>query len=240
MVYKTKGIILNKIMHTDNKIIVQIFTYEFGPKSYMLHFSLRKDKKKQLATLLPLAIVEITADQKQSFSLEYIKEIQLIHTCNPYTFDIIKASVNQFLNEILCKILWQCASDKQLFTFIEDALFQFNNKEFIPDFHLRFLLHLTQYLGCCPENNYSEKYGSFNCHTARFDDLACQSLEEVETNLWLHVLLNQGLFPEKPQLIVPYAIRNRILTLILTYYTEHVTNLSELKSQEILHTVLRN
>ncbi len=240
MVYKTKGIILHKIMHADNKMIVHVFTAEFGPKSYMLHFSLRKDKKKQMATLLPLAVVELLAEQKQASSLEYVKEIHLIHTCNPYCFDVMKSSVTQFLNEILNKILWQCGSDKQLFNFIENAFIEFDSHDFIPDFHVRFLLHLTEYLGCFPDNNYSEKQASFNCRMARFDDDCAQSLEDAETNLWLHVLLKQGLIPDNPQLIVPYAIRNRLLKLILMYYTEHVTNLTGLKSQEILHTVLRN
>lgn len=240
MVYKTKGIILNKLMHADNKMIVQLFTADFGAKSYMVRFSLRKEKKKLYSTLIPMSIVDVLAEQKNHHPLEYIKEAQLVHCFSPFCFDMAKSSVSMFLNEVLYKILHQSGNDKVLYDFIETTLIQFDKHDFIPDFHLRFLVHLTNYLGCLPEDNYSEKCTSFNCRTARFEEERSKSYEEVETNLWLHVLMNQQLFPDHKQLLVPAGVRNNLLKVLLSYYSEHVTNMSNLKSHEVLQTVLRD
>lgn len=239
MIYKTKGIILHKLMHADNKMIVHVYTSVYGPKSYMLYFSLRKDKKKRNSLMNPLSLVSIVAENKNKSGFDYIKELELIHAPSSYSFQLNKSSVMIFLNEVLYKILLQSAPDSSLFEFIENALIQFDKLDFIPDFHLRFLLRLTDYLGCCPNDNYAGDNVSFNCRTARFESDCSCSLEESETNLWLHILMNQSLFPENMQLIVPSNIRNKLLKLLLSYYSEHITNLNTLKSHDILQTVLR-
>jgi DNA repair protein RecO (recombination protein O) len=239
MVYKTKGIILNKLMHADNKMIVQLFTADFGAKSYMVHVSMRKEKKKLYSSLLPMAIVDVLAEQKNTHSLDYIKEAQLLHCFSPYCFDMAKSSVSMFLNEILHKVLHQSGQDKDLYEFIENSLIQFDKCDFFPDFHLRFMIHLTNYLGFLPQDNYSNECTSFNCRTAKFEDEKSNSYEEVEANLWLHVLMNQPLFPDNNQLIVPVNIRNKLLNLLLSYYSEHLTNMKNVKSLEVFQTVLR-
>ncbi|MGI6292196.1 MAG: DNA repair protein RecO [Bacteroidales bacterium] len=238
MLYKTRGIILKKIMHADNKMIIHVFTSEYGYKSYMSYFSLRKDKKKLLSLFIPLAVVELLIEQKQATSMGYIKETHLIHTTSPYSFNIEKASISQFLNEALLKILWQCGSDVELYNFIEKALIKFDESSFTPDFHLRFLLHLTDYLGCFPENNYSKENALFNCKKARFEK--GNDAKDTELDECLHSLMQQDLFANHWQSVVPAHLRNPLLKTILSYYTEHIVNLSTLKSQEVLHMVLRN
>ncbi len=238
MVYKTKGIILNKLMHADNKMIVQLFTADFGTKSYMVNVSMRREKKKLYSSLLPMSIVDVLAEQKNNYSLDYIKDAQLLHCFSPYCFDMAKSSVSMFLNEILHKILQQYGQDKHLYEFIEDSLIQFNTCDFFPDFHLRFMIHLTNYLGCLPQDNYSDEFSSFNCRSAKFEADKSESYEEVEANLWFHVLMNQPLFPHYNQLIVPMNVRNKLLHLLLSYYSEHITNLKNVKSLEVLQTVL--
>ncbi|MDD2622267.1 MAG: recombination protein O N-terminal domain-containing protein [Bacteroidales bacterium] len=239
MVYKTKGVILHRIMHADNKMIVHAYTSDYGSKSFMLYFSLRKDKKKRNLIMAPLSIVLIHADHKNHSSIDSIKEVELIHTPSPYSFHLSKSSIILFLNEILYKILFQLDYDVALYEYIEKALIEFDQHDFLPDFHLRFLIRLTDYLGCCPNDNYAGDNVSFNCRTARFESDCSCSLEESETNLWLHILMNQDLFPENKQLIVPTNIRNSLLKLLLKYYSEHITNLSTLKSHDVLQTVLR-
>ncbi len=225
-------------MHTDHKMIVHIFTSEYGYKSYIHYFSLRKNRKKHSLSLHPMSVVELVAEQKNNASLEYIKEVQLIHTSNPYEFDVLKSSVVQFLNEILLKILCQCGCDEDMYLYIENSLVNFQHKEFSPDFHLRFLLHLTKYFGCFPENNYSEKYKTFNCQTACFDDNGSNPAE-TEISAWIHILLNQELFSNDKELKPPYHLRNKILQSILSYYTMHISNVKGLKSLEVLNVILR-
>ena len=62
-----------------------------------------------------------------------------------------------------------------------------------PDFHLRFLLHLTDYLGCFPENNYSKENALFNCKKARFEK--GNDAKDTELDECLHLLMQQDLLP---------------------------------------------
>ncbi len=240
MLYKTKGVILRKVIHADNKMIVHVFTADYGYKSYMTYYSLRKDKKKLLSSIIPLAIVELCIEQKKSLSMEYIKEVELIHTSSPYKFDITKASISQFLNEVLLKVLCHSDNDNELYNFIEKALIMFDENHFSPDFHLRFLLHLTKFLGYCPENNYLKENGLLECEENQYQTVNVSESNDMDT--WWHLLMQEEFFPNhnQQQATVPSHLRNPLLKTILSYYTEHIVNLSTLKSQEILHMVLRN
>ena len=89
-------------MHADNKMIIHVFTSEYGINR-ICPISLYAKTRKLLSLFIPLAVVELLIEQKQATSMGYIKETHLIHTTSPYSFNIEKASISQFLNEALLK-----------------------------------------------------------------------------------------------------------------------------------------
>jgi len=236
MIYQTNGIILHRFMHSDSKMIVKIYTELFGTVSYLCFRSSAKKKYNYLFDAMSL--VEITAERKPKSNFDYIKEIKILGRVNTHDFDIAKSSVSLFLNEILYQILFDAAEDKSLFGFLFTNLSHFFAENLHPDFHLRFLLALTRELGFCPEDNYSPETMCFNIEKSSFEANILFSKEEQMLGTYLHHLLNQDvILSESPQAI-PYVWRNLLLDTILKYYTSHISNLSQIKSHEILKAVL--
>ena len=236
MIYQTNGIILHRFMHSDSKMIVKIYTESFGTLSYLCFRSSNKKKNNYLFD--PMSLVKITAEKKPKSNFDYIKEINVLEGINTHSFDIAKSSVSLFLNEILYQLLFDAPEDKSLFCFLFTNLSRFFTESLHPDFHLRFLLALTRELGFCPEDNYSAETMRFNIEKSCFEANAMNEKEEEILGTYFHHLLNQDLFLPNHQNAIPYKWRNSLLETILKYYTLHVSNLSQIKSHEILKTVL--
>ena len=234
MIYQTKGIILHRFMYSDSKMIVKIYTESFGTISYLCFRSSKKKRDNCLFT--PMSLVEITAEKKPKSNFDYVKEINVLGGVNISNFDIAKLTVSLFLNEILCQLLFDAPEDKSLFDFLFMNLSRFFAEDLHPDFHLRFLLALTRELGFYPEDNYSTETMCFNIEKSYFETKTAK--EEQTLGTYFHYLLNQDLFLSSYQNAIPYQWRNLLLDMILKYYTLHITNLSQIKSHEILKTIL--
>ena len=222
-------------MHTDNKMIVKIYTELHGTNAY---FCFRSSSKKNNNLLLPMSLVEMSAERKNKGNFDYIKEVKTLANIHLGEYDVAAASVCMFLNEILYKLLSDAGEDKALFDFLFISLHQFFTQKFTPDFHLRFLTSLTQELGCFPKNNYTSQEMIFSIEKSCFIQDKSANNEEQMLGFYFHSLLEQGLFPANQEDIIPYAFRNSLLDTILNYYTLHITDLSQIKSHEILKTVL--
>ena len=237
MVYQTKGIILHRFMHADNKMIVKIYTELYGMNAYFCYRSTTARKNNNL--FLPMSLVDMTAEKKNKGHFDYVKESTTLANIHLKEYDIVKSSLCMFLNEILYKLLFDAGEDKNLFEFLYSSLHQFFTREFTPDFHLRFLTALTRELGSFPENNYTQGM-VFNLEKSHFIHDKFAKKEEQTLGYYFHCLLQQDLFSNNPNDIIPYVFRNQLLDMILHYYTLHIADLSQIKSHEILKTVLHS
>lgn len=235
MVYQTRGIILHRFLHTDNKVIVKIYTELYGTNAYLCF---RSSSKKNSHLFLPMSLVDMEAERKNKGNFDYIKEAKTLSNIYLGEYDIAASSVCMFLNEILYKLLSDAGEDRALFDFLFSSLQQFFTQKFTPDFHLRFLTALTRELGCFPENNYTSSEMIFNMEKSCFMHNSDAKKEEKMLGFYFHCLLKQGLFPANQEEIIPYIYRNPLLDMILSYYTLHLVDLSQIKSHEILKTVL--
>ena len=238
MIYQTRALILNQFMYDDNKLIVKMYTEQMGTVSYLAYQS--KDKKKRNRMPLSMSLVEVLGEEKRKGQLHYIKEVKLLETEKNGHFDFAKSSVRLFLNEILHCLLVDIGEDGRLFGFLYASLSDFMHRDFSPDFHLRFLVALMQELGFSPQNNYSaDTAPMFNVDNGCFEPILCQDKEKQLLSYLFVRLLNQGLFPEQAKDAIPSLWRNKLLDMILRYYTQHITDFSNIKSHEVLKTVLR-
>lgn len=150
-----------------------------------------------------------------------------------------KAAVCMFLNDVLYKLLQNAGEDKDLFGFLYETLQQFYNQPFVPDFHLRFLIHCSRELGICPMDNFQENY-VFNVQSACFEYAAKPTAIQQEMAVCLHNLLHQDMFPADKADIVPPHLRNVLLNCLLEFYNLHIIDLSKIQSLEVLRTVLHD
>ena len=237
MIYQSRALVLNQLMYDDNKLIVKMYTEQMGTVSYLAYKS--KDRKKQNRIPLPMSLVEVLGEEKRKGHLHYIKEVKLLET-EPLPFHLAKSAVSMFLNEILYRLLVDIGEDGRLFHFLYNSLSGFHHQDFTPDFHLRFLVALMQELGFSPQNNYSESSPIFNVESGSFEPMLAEDKEHLFLSHLFFQLLSQGLFPQKAENTLSSHCRNKLLDIILKYYTLHIADFSNIKSHEVLKTVLHD
>lgn len=227
---KTKAIVLRKTVLSGNGLILKLFTKEFGVKSYFGRVS-----KKTKNQYLPLSIINITAYNNPKKDIQNIKEYELDIPFRSIYQDIFKSNILLFINEILNQVIQEEEQNLDKFHFIEKSLIRFENEELSMDFHLVFLMQLTQFLGFEPSMDSNKIY--FDLEEGELTNILPAHpnfLDEKESSLFKNLYdlafgtINEFHFDNKS--------RKRTLQILVTYYKYH-TDMKDLKSLQVLETV---
>lgn len=239
MLHKTRGIVLKSTNYSESSVVAQVFTEKFGLQSYMVNGA-RKPKAKIGITLLqPLHLLDMVVYHRANSSLQRMSEARQKPVFQTIPYDITKSAVALFLNEVLYRCLRQQSADEPLFNYVFNAVSWLDNTaKMPPNFHLLFLLKLSRYLGFLPafpkpgQAYFDLKDGIF-CSYPPAHQLV---LEYPHTSQFANLLAAS--FDQLDALRISLADRRFLLGRILEFYQFHVDNLGEIKSHEILETVL--
>ncbi|MFN4233431.1 MAG: DNA repair protein RecO [Bacteroidia bacterium] len=222
MLVKTEGIVLNKIDYTDSGIIVKIYTKNFGLLSFLVRGIHRKKSAQKASLFMPLSILEIVFYNKENQEIKIPKEIRLAYPFHSIQINLIKASMAVFIAEILLKSIRETFPDNRKYDFIKSSILHFDlQEEGFSNFHLSFLIKLSNYLGI----SITQKYAEENVCDTRF----------IQINPIL-ALLNQN-YLALSQINISNNQRRELLQFIINYYQQHIENFGELKSLEVLKQV---
>lgn len=239
MLHKTRGIVLKATNYSESSVVVQVFTEKFGLQAYLVNGA-RKPKAKISATILqPLHVLDMVVYQRGNTSLQRISEARQMPAFQTIPYDIGKSAVVLFLNEVLYKCLRQQSTDEPLFDFVSHAVSWLDSTEKMPpNFHLLFLIKLSRYLGFYPaapkpsQGYFDLKDGVFCSHLPAHPLV----LEHPYTSIFAELLSTS--FDRLETLRISLADRRFLLGRILTFYQLHVDSLGEIKSHEVLESVL--
>lgn len=240
MLHQTRGIALHSTKYSETSSVVKIYTELFGLQSYMVK-GVRKLKARIKPGLFqPLTILDLIVYHKGKSSLQNLKEANYLHTYNSIPFDIRKSSIALFINELVYKTIYEEEPHSELFEFIYESCLQLDAaEENLSLFHLGFAIHLTRYLGCMPQLNYSKQTPFLNLREGHFQSLAPDHRDYLDpelSHLFFKILnTTEG---TAPPFQVPANTRDLLLEMILLYYRLHVPGFREMQSHHILHTVL--
>jgi len=241
MLHQTRGIVLHTTKFSETSLIVKIYTELFGLQSYLVKGIRRQNAKIKPGLFQPLTLLDLVVYHKEKSSLQNLKEVAYSYNYQQIPFDIRKSSIILFLNELIYKTIHEEEPHPELFSFIYQSLIDFDSaaKNFM-HFHLVFSLQLTRYLGCMPQLNYSEKNlflnlreGIFQANPPEHSDFLDASLSKIFFQL---INVSEKSFPI---LHIPPETRDKLLEMILIYFHLHVPGFREMKSHQILHTILR-
>ena len=236
MLTNSEAIILGYINYSETSVILKTYTRGFGFKSFIIRGIRTKKKKKiTLGQLQPLNILDIEFNNKNS-ELSYLKTIRIIEPYNSINDDIIKINICLFLAEFLSKILKIDLKNEPLFEFIKQSLLWFDNSSKASNFHLLFILKLSDYLGIMPK--YSSKESLY------FD---------IENGIFTNTPMSNNYIKDrvvkdlKDILGIKFDYNNEILTninqrkdmlnFLISYYEYHVPGFKRPKSVDILNEV---
>lgn len=231
MLHKTRGIVLNYIKYKESSIIVKVYTELFGIQSYVVNgVRSSRAKSNRIALFQPLTLLDMVVYHKSDReALHRLSEVRNLHPFSQLPFDMIKTSLAIFITELLGKCLKEEESNPALFEFLQQAVTELDDvSQGLESFHLVFMCRLASYLGFGIESN-----GQFQSVLSeyRYSDLADQKLKEAFA-LLLHDEIEE-LRRAGSQL------RGRLLAQMLFYYRTHLEGFGDMKSLEILKTVLR-
>ena len=242
MLVETNAVVISTIKYGDSSLIALCYCEQIGLKSFLLKGILSSKKgriKKSLFQPLSLITLNVNVKNDTSESLLFIKEAKIYCPIQNIYLNVKKNTVVLFLTEILMKVLKEEGDpNPTLFSFLEHAILQLEEKIFSSLFHLKFLIDLTSYIGFYPNiSNYCDPCFDMEngCFCLRTDSKKIIIGKELE----LFKALIGTNFDRILDISVTSATKIKLLNLILDYYSLHMQKFSKIKSLPILHEVFR-
>ena len=242
MLVETNAVVISTIKYGDSSLIARCYCQQIGLKSFLLKGILSSKKgsiKKSLFQPLSLLTLNINIKNDTSESLLFIKEAKIYHPLQNIHLNIKKNTVALFLTEVLMKVMEEEGDpNPPLFSFLEHAILQLEEKSFSALFHLKFLIDLTRYIGFYPNilnfdhPCFDMENGCFCLQTDSKKIIIGKELEAFKTLLGTN--FDKLIFPP-----ITSVTKIKLLDLIVDYYHLHMQKFSKIKSLTILHEVFR-
>lgn len=240
MLYNTRGIVFNFFKYSESSIIAKIFTEEFGLQSYIVKGVRSKHSKTKLALFQPLTLVDLVAFHKENKSINHLKEISVCYAYQSISLGMEKRSVLFFIDELLYRSIREETPNKELFDWLFNALTWFDlNATGTVNFHLVFMLQLSRFLGFYPKKTLRNKPSVFDLQEGQFTDVIPKDPQYITGILVTKLeLLYESTFESSQSLDINNNDRRKLLDILITYYRLHLPGFGEMKSLEVLKTVL--
>ena len=242
--HKTKGIVLKGVKYGETSLVVTIYTELFGIQSYLVNgvrTSTRKGPGK--ANLFqPAAILDLIVYHNELKNLQRIREFKWGVLYQHIFFDVIRNAVALFMVELLQKCIKQPEPNPELFYFIEDAFLHLDAAEgrVLANFPLFFILHLAGFFGFKIEDVYSERNSFLDLKEGQFVAEHPQHPQVLEGSLSYTTaqLLRVQQPAELQEIPLNQETRRALLLAYRTFYMLHVPDFGEMRTLNVMQTVL--
>lgn len=238
MFHSFEAIVLQLIPHKDYNAIVKLFTRKSGLASCWINSLHGKSSGIRVAGLQPLTIINAITDQRETKQLSTLKEMQISFFPANIINNIEKSALAIFIAELLSHTIKESATDESLYDFLRESIMMLNNTdERCANFHIIFMLNLSNHLGLLPKNSFSPQTSYLNLEEGTY-----QAKAPMHTAF---------LYPDESECIsklsalpiasfacadVPSVLRKNILHALLKYFEIH-TGMAPLKSHLVLEEV---
>lgn len=234
MVESTRAIVFHKTNYSESSLVVQVYSLKHGKLSLLVQGARKKKSKTKSVLFEPLNIIELTGNFSNTSKLIKPVDISIYVPFQNIPTKLGKRMIVFFIAEILQKILKENIPDHDVYLFIErNLLYLENTNNSVNNFHLSFLLRLTQYLGFFPLHS----KGHFFClNDGDFRNsipISGPYLREDEKLVFESVLLCK--IENSHELKLSNNQRKKCLETIIQYYRIHFSGLGDIKSTQILN-----
>ncbi len=225
----TQAWLLSSIKYSESAAILKLYSQQKGFIS-LIWKGAYSSKNKQKYLLSPLNEVEVHFRQKNEESLSLLKKIEAPEGRILHPLNIPKNSLLLFLSEVLQSLLINEPENENLYGFLSQEMQQFYTNSHTPLWCQYFLLNISSFLGCMPNENY-EKGQSFDLELGGFiDGVSPVSLPINESEIWANFL--QGKLNTRGA-----SQRLLLLEILLKYFEIQIPHFRFPKSMEVLKEV---
>ena len=145
---KTWGIVLGHVRLTGGKMIVRIFTSQRGTVAFIVHGTYSRASSHRNAALMPLNIVEIDYEHRQTRELQTFREVQLLGQYVSLPYHPLKQTMALFLGEFLMYALRHEGENRELLRYLTTAMVRLDEaEESFTSFHLDVMRRVADFLG---------------------------------------------------------------------------------------------
>ncbi|HPK08958.1 MAG TPA: DNA repair protein RecO [Saprospiraceae bacterium] len=239
-IVSNEGIVLRVLKYQESSVICDMYTREKGLRSYIVS-GVRSTRSKSKTSVYQLMnILTFSAYDGNSEKLNRIKEANFAYLYHKLNFDVIRSSIGVFCLELTRNSIKEQESNPELYDFLINWFKYVDSGEklnfsLLP---LKFAIDLTGYLGFFPLNNSDQVNFYFDLLDGEFYNSTNSKYCTDEESGELISKLIKCQSSELSDIHAPAALRKKTLKYILDYYSLHIPNFRELKSIEVLATVL--
>ncbi|TYP76214.1 DNA repair protein RecO [Aquimarina intermedia] len=239
MIIKSSAIVLRTIRYSENDVIATLFTQSNGVRSYMLRGILKSKKGKLRHSLFqPLSLLEIEAVHKDKGTLERIREAKILTPYQTLHNDLVKNALVFFISEVLYMSIQEQETNKELYQYLETTLLWLDNHEDIKNFHLSFMIRLTQYLGFYPDTSWQEK-PYFDLLSGDFTSMDIGPYCFDGTLIEKFKLFLGMTFEASMKIDLSKTMRAELLNMVLLYFELHLHGFKKPKSLTVLNEIFK-
>lgn len=221
MLHKTRGIVFRFTRYGETSIIVNIFTELFGLQSYIVNGARSSSRKGKIALFQPLTLLDLVVYHKENASVTRIKEVKCLHPYQSLATEMSKSTIAMFLNEVLNKSVKEQSHTHELCDFLILSFQQLDvMQRGYENFHLIFLIKLSQYLGFRPYQ--------------ASEILGAGILSEAEETTLSRLLV----MDYTDTISITREQRRTLLDLLLRFYAQHIDQLGELRSLQVVREII--
>ena len=241
MQQRIRGVVLRTVKVGDASVIVDLFTESHGRMSFVAHVSSSGRRHNSGAAFWrPLNLVEFDTDLHGQGRLSHVRGVRLTDNYATLPYQPMKQMVAMFLAEFLCRVLHGQQADQPLYDYLTHSLRWLDAADGeIANFHLVFLMHLSQFIGIWPNLEDIEPGKYFDLRTGSYTDtqpLHADYLQPDEAQrlpqLFRMNYATMHLFRFTRQQ------RRRVLDVLTDYYRLHFPSFGPLHSLDVLSAVL--
>ncbi|MCK5782172.1 MAG: DNA repair protein RecO [Flavobacteriales bacterium] len=232
------GIVIRSRNYSDNSIILKCYTKQSGVVSFIARGVKKRKKSHVMALFQALSIVEISSYSKNKLSeLKNLRDIKANTFYKNLQFDPIKSGLSIFLAEMLDLSLHEEEENEHLYSFLESSFHYLDEIDDFANFHIAFLIELSKHLGFYPHiSDYTCDYFDLEHGIFYRDDKKMPYMLNgiVIDNLKLFLGTK---FVDSGSIVLNKEQRRKLLKLIISYYSLHISGFREPKSLEVLHSL---
>jgi DNA repair protein RecO (recombination protein O) len=233
--YTTSGIVLKSIKYSETSLILDILTREKGLRSFIVSGARTKGPKARHGLYQVMNQIQLVAYDNMEEKLNRIKEAKVFQHYKTIPYKILKSSVALFMIELVRNSIKEKEANEELYDFIVGSFMALDSEgTLLTLFPHKFMLDLSAHLGFYPLFDFNSSSPYFNVLEGRFtSDRADPNTLNVRESEIMKLFLTSS-----ESLAFNTSDRSILLDILIRLYRHHIENFKELKTLEVLHTVL--
>jgi DNA repair protein RecO (recombination protein O) len=243
MLHKTKGIVLRAVKYGETSLILNIFSEIAGHQSYMIKGVRNAQSKTKRAGLLQAAsLLELVVEHKPNRQLQHIREFQPSHIYQSLQEEVIKNSIAIYSVELLSKLLPHEVVMEDLFHFAYNYFLELDlaGTNEVGNYPLFFTIQCGKYFGYNILGHYTTNTPYLDAKEGVFSAQPPNSktaLNDEEIKI-MATIINEAELQNLHLISLNSSTRNKLLDWYIEFLQHHTQHLSNIRSLEILRTIL--